>query len=70
MPKTMPVYTQQFKDEVLAYHSSSGESLKQTAGHFRVSTNSLLPSLPLRVPKLGSNALGAKTACCRCAARY
>ena len=37
----MPVYTQQFKDEVLAYHSSSGESLKQTAGHFNVSTNSL-----------------------------
>lgn len=41
MPKTKPAYTPEFKNEVLAYQTSTGTSLRLTAEHFGVSTNSL-----------------------------
>ena len=41
MPKTKPSYTAEFKREVLAYQASTGQSQKEVADHFGVTTNSL-----------------------------
>ena len=41
MPQTKPAYTEEFKRDVLAYQASTGSSLKATAAHFGVTTNSL-----------------------------
>jgi|GEM_PF-2540814 len=40
MPRTQPNYSEQFKQEVLAYQASTATSTKQTAEHFAVSANS------------------------------
>lgn len=41
MPKTKPSYSAEFKREVLAYQASTGQSQKEVAEHFGVTTNSL-----------------------------
>tara|TARA_R110002072_G_scaffold20333_1_gene74019 strand:+ start:119 stop:478 length:360 start_codon:yes stop_codon:yes gene_type:complete len=41
VPRTKPNYSEQFKQEVLAYQASTGTSTKQTAEHFDVSANSI-----------------------------
>ncbi len=41
MPKTKPSYTAEFKREVLAYQGSTGQSQKEVAAHFGVTTNTL-----------------------------
>jgi transposase-like protein len=42
MPKTNPNYSDEFKQEVLAYQTSTSSSTRQTAAHFGVSGNSIL----------------------------
>lgn len=41
MPKTKPSYSAEFKREVLAYQASTGQSPKEVADHFGITTNSL-----------------------------
>lgn len=41
MPKTKSSYTTEFKREVLAYQASTGQSQKEVAAHFGVTTTSL-----------------------------
>jgi len=70
VPKTKPSYSTEFKREVLAYKASTGQSQKEVADHFGITPNSLRPALPTRVPRLNCAACAARTASCRCAARF
>jgi transposase len=41
VPRTKSSYTEEFKQEVLAYHASAGCTLHATAVHFAITANSL-----------------------------